>query len=98
MGTKNEGFYQRSKGGNFGKSKFLGLGGVLETSFSSTTLQEVWILHTKGCFVVFSALRGCLGWILGLLGILPCFDPTHCRKFGTGFWLGNGWNLDSCSS
>ena len=29
MGTKKEGFHQRSKGGDFGKSKFLGLGGVL---------------------------------------------------------------------
>ena len=34
---------------------------------------------------MFSALRGCLGRILGLLGMLPCFDPTHCLEFGTGF-------------
>ena len=46
VGTKNEGFHRRSKGGDFGKSKFLGLGGVLETSFGSTTLQEVGILST----------------------------------------------------
>ena len=46
MGTKNEGFHQRSKGGDFGKSKFSGLGGVLETSFSFTMLQEVRILPT----------------------------------------------------
>ena len=46
MGTKKEGFHQRSKGGDFGKSKFSGLGGVLETSFSSTTLQEVGVLST----------------------------------------------------
>ena len=41
VGTKKEGFHRRSKGGDFGKSKFSGLGGVLETSFGSTMLQEV---------------------------------------------------------
>ena len=46
MGTKNEGFRQRSKGGDLRKSKFLGLGGVLETSFGSTTLQEEEIFPT----------------------------------------------------
>ena len=46
MGTKNKGFHRRSKGGDLGKSKFPGLGGVLKTSFSSTTLQEVGILPT----------------------------------------------------
>ena len=44
----------------WGKSKFLGLGGVLETSYHSTTLQEVDILstlvyfHHKGCLALFS--------------------------------------------
>ena len=38
MGTKNEGFHQRSKEGDLGKSDFSGLGGVLKTSFGSTTL------------------------------------------------------------
>ena len=38
VGTKNEGFHQRSKEGNLGKSDFLGLRGVLKTFFSSTTL------------------------------------------------------------
>ena len=46
METKKEGFHRKSKGGDFGKSKFSGLGGVLETSFSSTTLQDVGILPT----------------------------------------------------
>ena len=46
VGTKKEGFHRRSKGGDFGKSKFSRLGGVLETSFGSTTLQEVGILPT----------------------------------------------------
>ena len=46
MGTKKKGFHRRSKGGDFGKSKFSGLGGVLETSFGFTTLEEVWILPT----------------------------------------------------
>ena len=47
---------------------------------------------------MFSTLRGCLGRILGLLGMPPYFDPTHCLEFGTGFWLGNKENLDSCFS
>ena len=46
MGTKNEGFHRRSKGEDLGKSKFLGLGGVLETSFGSTMLKEIGILPT----------------------------------------------------
>ena len=46
MCAKNEGFHRRSKGEDFGKSKFSGLGGVLKTSFGSTTLQEVRILPT----------------------------------------------------
>ena len=46
VGTKKKIFHRRSKGGDFRKSKFSGLGGVLETSFGSTTLQEVWVLPT----------------------------------------------------
>ena len=46
VGTKKEGFHLRSKGGDFGKSKFLGLGDVLETSFGFITLQEVGVLST----------------------------------------------------
>ena len=46
MGTKNEEFHRKPKGGYFGKSKFSGLGGVLETLFGSTTFQEVGILPT----------------------------------------------------
>ena len=46
VGTKNEGFHRRSKGRDFRKSKFSGLGSVLETSFGSTTLQEVGVLST----------------------------------------------------
>ena len=38
VGTKKEGFHRRFKGGDFGKSKFSRLRGVLETSFDSTTL------------------------------------------------------------
>ena len=44
MCTKNAGFHRRPKGGDLGKSKSSGLGGVLETSFGSTTLQEIEIL------------------------------------------------------
>ena len=43
---KNEEFRRRSKGGDLKKSKFPGLGGVLETSYHSTTLQEVGVLPT----------------------------------------------------
>ena len=58
MGTKKEGIHRRSKGGDFGKSKFLGLGGVLETSFgSSTMLQEVGILPT----LVYFPFQGLFG-------------------------------------
>ena len=46
MNTTNEGFHQISKGVDFEKSIFLGLGGVLEISFGSTKLQEVGILPT----------------------------------------------------
>ena len=46
MGTKKEGFHRRSEGGYLGKSKFSGLGGVLETFFGSTKLQKVGILPT----------------------------------------------------
>ena len=60
MGTKKEGFHRRSKGGDFWKSKFSGLGGVLETSFDSSTLKEVGILPTLVYLVMFYALKGCL--------------------------------------
>ena len=63
MGIKNEGFHQRSKGGDFGKSKFSGLRSVLETSFGSTTLQEIWFLLTLiySYFLwIKNLLRGCL--------------------------------------
>ena len=61
MSTKNEGFHQRSKGRDFGKSKFSGLGGVLKTFFGSTTLQEVGILPT---FVYFHPKGLILGGML----------------------------------
>ena len=82
MGTKNEGFHRRSKGGDFGKSKFSGLGGVLETSFGSTTLQEVDILptlvyfHLKGCFGSISTLRSHLAIFYAIRGCLTCFKMT----------------------
>ena len=46
VGIKKERFHRRSKGGDFRKSKFSGLGGVFETFFGSTMLQEIEILHT----------------------------------------------------
>ena len=67
--TKNEVFHQRSKGGDLKKSEFSSLGGVIETSFGSTMLQEVGILPT----LVYSYflwtdfyLRGCLAIFLAL--------------------------------
>ena len=54
MDTKKKRFHRRSKGGDFRKSKFLGLGGVLET-FGFITLKDgnigfdgyigIWILR-----------------------------------------------------
>ena len=46
VGTKNEEFHKRFEEGGMGKSDFLHVGGVLETSFGSTMLQEVEILPT----------------------------------------------------
>ena len=46
VSTKNEGFHRRSKGRGFRKSNISGLGGVLKTSFGSSTLQEVGIIPT----------------------------------------------------
>ena len=65
VGTKKEGFHRRSRGGDFGKSKFSGLGDVLETSFGSTTLQEVGEPNSALC-----CIRGCLGAKLCILEIL----------------------------
>ena len=55
MCTKNEGFHRRSKGVDLGKSKALGLGGVLEASYISTTLQEIGFFPT---LVYFHLLLG----------------------------------------
>ena len=72
MGTKKEGFHRRSKGGDFRKSNFSGLGGVLETSFGSTMLQKVGILptlvyfHPKGLILggcCIEALRASLAYL-----------------------------------
>ena len=43
---KMKDFTENPKEEIWGKSKFSGLGGVLETSYRSTTLQEVGILPT----------------------------------------------------
>ena len=72
MGTKKEGFHRRSTGGDFWKSIFLGLGGVLETSFGSTTLQKEGILptlvyfHPKGLILggcCIEVLRACFAYL-----------------------------------
>ena len=47
---QKEGFHQRFKGGDLDKSKFSGLGGVLETSYHFTTLQKVGNLLTSVLF------------------------------------------------
>ena len=69
MGTKNEGFHRRSKGGDFGL-------GRLPTC--ATTLQEVEILpilvyfHHKGCFGYIATLRSRLALFFcpkGLFGM-----------------------------
>ena len=82
MGTKKERFHQRSKGRDFRKSKFSGLGGVLETSFGSTTFQEVEILPTlvyfypKDCFGSISILRSRLALFSTLSGCLARVKTT----------------------
>ena len=65
MFTKDEIFHKRSKRRDFWKSKFSGLGGVFETSFGSTTLQEVGILRT---LVYFHPKRL-------ILGVMLCRGP-----------------------
>ena len=75
-------------GGVTWKSKFLGLGGVLETSFSSTTLQEVGIFstlvyfHPRGLI-----LRGML--CRGLKGLFCCF--RNCLKLFLWLICGLVW-------
>ena len=66
---KKEGFHRRSKGGDFEKSKFSRLEGVLETSFGSTTLKEVGILST------FVYLRDVLVIFPPLGAVWLCFLP-----------------------
>ena len=44
--NNNNNFTEDPKEEIWGKSKFLCLGGVLETSYHSTTLQEIEVLHT----------------------------------------------------
>ena len=72
MCTKKEGFHQRSKGGDLEKSKFLGLGGVFETSNYSTTLKKVEILSTLIYFQLKAVLRefGCVDTLRGCLACL----------------------------
>ena len=59
MGTKNEGFHRRSKGRDFGKSNFSGLGGVLKTSFGFIMLQEIRILPIFGLYFILRAVWLC---------------------------------------
>ena len=65
MCTKNEEFHRRSKGGDLGKSKVLGLGGVLEAYYISTTLQEVEFFPILVYFYLW-AVKGLFGllWLV----------------------------------
>ena len=57
----DEGFYQRSKGGDLGKSKALGLGGVLEASYLFYYTLRGRVLHTLILPLLFGfILRGLL--------------------------------------
>ena len=51
MGTKKDGFHQKSKGEDLGKSRASGLGTVLRLPKVSSTLQEVGILPTLVLFL-----------------------------------------------
>ena len=55
----------------WGKSKISGLGGVLDTSYHSTTLQEVGILPT----LVYFYPKGCLALFPPLGVVWLCFLP-----------------------
>ena len=60
MGTKNEGFYRRSKGGDFRKSRIFGLGRL---PTHATTFQEEEILRT----LVYFHPTGLFGWFRNCL-------------------------------
>ena len=82
-----------TKGRDFGKSIFLGLGSVLKTSFDSTMLQDVRILptfvyfHPMGGFgyistlrshlALFSTLRGRLEWVK--MTLISVLRPVCCQ-------------------
>ena len=51
-------FTKDSKEDIWGKSKFSGLGGVLKTSFDSTTLQEIGVLPTLVYFQPWGCFKG----------------------------------------
>ena len=58
MGTKKRGISPKIEMRRFREIKFSGLGGVLEISFSSTTLQEVIRFYSYFClFILFYELK-----------------------------------------
>ena len=65
---------------DLGKSKVLSLGGVLEASYISTTLQEVGFFHT----LVYFHLKGLFG---GFFKLLLC----RCLKGLFGLFLESLW-------
>ena len=89
MCTKNEGFHQRYKGEDLEKSRVLSLGGVLEASYTSITLQEVGIFPTLVLFPPFGLIlggllcrcpKGLFGWFLDSLW--PFLWPICGRFYG----------------
>ena len=67
----------------WGKSKFSGLGGVLKTSYHSTTLQEVGILPilVYSHFLWIDLWKECIGVFKGLFGLFLDNLWSICGRF-----------------
>ena len=87
-------FTENPKEEIWGKSKFSGLGGVLETFYRSTTLQEVGILHTLVLVPIFGLKM--VEHVKGPFGQKKCPKPDFLRlsegklRLDEGLCLGEG--------
>ena len=90
---KKRGFHRRFKGGDLGKSKVFGFGGVLVASYTSTTLQEVGFFPTLVYLYLKGLCGGCFKWLLyrcpkGLFGpFLDSLWPFLWPICGRFCWL-----------
>ena len=76
-GYQKRGISSKIQGGDLGESNFSGLGGVLETSFCSTMLQEVGIFPTLVLFPSYGLILGGTGVLRACLAdfltVYSCF-------------------------